>query len=146
MPFVPDDGPPAMFSTSGSMSTKSVEAMTTEAQKLVTAAKAGQFKVTEEGVRPMLEAIRECQIIVTRMLDYAMRLTQKPTLGSSDYVTDVSAQVSTGGTSAEQSVLQLQELLIQLEEAFQRAAETYEENEQVNQQSFQSGSSSFRAV
>lgn len=146
MPFVPDDGPPAMFSTSGSMSTKSVEAMTTEAQKLVTAAKAGQFKVTEEGVRPMLEAIRECELIVTRMFNYASRLTQEPPLGSSDYVTKVSTQVATGGTSAEQSVRQLRTLMVQLEEAFERAAGTYEENEDENQRNFQPSRSSFRAV
>lgn len=105
MPFVPDDGPPAMFSTSGSMSTKSVEAMTTEAQKLVSAAKAGQFKVTEEGVRPMLEAIRECQRHIENMYRYSRRLSQNPPIGSSDYVTQVSVQVATGGTSAEQSVV-----------------------------------------
>ncbi|WP_116049002.1 hypothetical protein [Amycolatopsis palatopharyngis] len=122
------------FLATGGISAKAVEATKVETQKLVSAAKSGGFRISEKGVQPLLDSIRNMKEELTDVRrDAGLYLSQAPRLGSHDYGHTVAQHDQKGGADEPGSagvVLQQFELVLdQAAEALERAAGIYQENE-----------------
>jgi hypothetical protein len=131
----------AVFGGAGSMSAAAMEATKTETQELVNAAKSGGFKISEEGVKPLLEAIKDMKEELSSIKRVSSTvLSQAPQLGSHDYGHAVAQHDQKAATHQEGSagvVLDQFELVLdQAAEALERAAGIYQESEGDAQSSF----------
>jgi hypothetical protein len=122
------------FLATGGISAKAVEATKVETQKLVSAAKSGGFRISEKGVQPLLDSIRNMkEDLADLRLRSSQFLSQAPKLGSHDYGHTVSAHDQKAGTdekgSASVVLDQFDLVLDQAAEALERAAGIYQENE-----------------
>ncbi|WP_092533038.1 hypothetical protein [Amycolatopsis arida] len=129
----------SMFGSSGSISAKAVEATKAETQKLISAAKSGGFRISEEAVKPLLDSISTMQHELTALMRGTSRLSQTPKLGSHEYGQTVAEHDQKAATSEAGSAIvvleQFRQVLVQATEALQRAAGIYRENEESAQSS-----------
>ncbi|MGH3517172.1 MAG: hypothetical protein ACRDQ7_07075 [Haloechinothrix sp.] len=151
MAFTPDGGgSPApsgdMFDSEGSMGAEAMGAVRADTQQLIAAAKSGGFRISEQGVKPMRDAINRMMDRLEAHIDNSDWLTQPPELGSSPYARRVADHDVKGGESAVKSLLALRQVLVDCDEALTRAAGIYREADEGNQDTFRSGGGSFRAV
>lgn len=144
MPFIPDAGQGGVgiaaglggvgaMATSGALSGRAVASASAETQKLVDAAKSGGFTISEEGVKPLRDALDEMQDKLLHLRQSADRLSQAPQLGSHTYGVTVSEHDQKSAANEQGSALivldQFKEVLQQADEALQRAAGIYQEAE-----------------
>ncbi|MFF5991455.1 hypothetical protein [Prauserella flavalba] len=113
---------------------RAIESTKAETEKLLSAARSGGFRISEEGVKPLRDSL-------TQMRDRLDELTQRttqylgqaPKLGSHEYGETVAAHDQKGGAnelgSAAVVLDQLREVLRDADEALARAAGIYKENE-----------------
>jgi hypothetical protein len=132
----------AVFGGAGSMSKEAMEATKAETQELVNAAKSGGFKISEEGVKPLLEAIKDMKEELGDLrLTSTQYLSQAPHLGSHDYGHTVALHDQKAGAhetgSAGVVLDQFDVVLDQAAEALERAAGIYRESEDDAQSSMQ---------
>jgi hypothetical protein len=118
----------------GGISADAVAATKAETQKLVNSAKSGGFRISEQGVQPLLTAIENVkeQLMQVRQ-DSGVYLSQAPRLGSHDYGYTVAEHDQKGAAdqagSAGVVLQQFDQVLQQAAEALERAAGIYQENE-----------------
>jgi hypothetical protein len=118
----------------GGISADAVAATKAETQKLVSAAKSGGFRISEQGVQPLLDSIKHMKEGLSS-LRYAsgLELSQAPKLGSHDYGHAVAVHDQKGAAEESGSALvvldQFDTVLDQAAEALERAAGIYQENE-----------------
>jgi hypothetical protein len=127
--LAPDGG---MFTTGG-LSAKVIADTTAATHELLNAAKAGGFKISEEGVKPMREALLQVRNDLESLGDVSFRLTQAPQLGNHPYGHTVAAHDQKGASvdanSAGRVLEELKQMVIEADEALARAAGVYKENE-----------------
>ena len=127
--------PPSLASIidpfSAGLSEDAVASARAEAGKLVDSVKSGGFTITEEGVKPMLDAIRELRDQLTDVQSTAHGLSDAPQLGSHPYGYEVAAHVQKGGSGPSGSAIvvlsQFDAVLQQVAEALERASGQYQE-------------------
>lgn len=118
----------------GGISADAVAATKAETQKLVNAAKSGGFRISEQGVQPLLESIKHMKEELVDLQDTSRTyLSQAPLLGSHEYGYAVAEHDQKGGAdevgSASVVLEQFNTVLDQAAEALERAAGIYQENE-----------------
>lgn len=119
--------------TSGPLSMKAVENTKVETQKLVNAAKFDGFKISEDGVKPLRDALLEMANKLDVVKRQSLSLSQPPKLGDHPYGHAVAAHDQKGGAneagSATVVLEQLAQVIKQADEALARAAGIYREGE-----------------
>lgn len=124
---------------SAGLTADAVASAKSEAGKLVDSVKNGGFTITEEGVKPMLDAIREMRDKLLDLHVHARTLDQAPQLGSHPYGYEVAAHVQKGGSgqpgSAAVVLDQFDAVLQQVGEALERASGQYREADEGAQDS-----------
>ncbi len=128
------------------MGAKTMGAMRADTQQLIAAAKSGGFRISDQGVKPMRDAMVRMMDRLDVRIRYAYLLTRAPELGSSPYARQVANHDVKGGESAVKSLMALRQVLVDCDEALARAAGIYRETDEGNQDTFRSGGGSFRAV
>jgi hypothetical protein len=126
--------PPSLASViapfSAGLSADAVASAKSEAGKLVDSVKSGGFTITEEGVKPMLDAIRELRGDLQDLQITGSALEQAPQLGSHPYGYQVATHVQKGGSgqpgSANVVLEQFDTILQQVGEALERASGRYQ--------------------
>ncbi|SDZ40709.1 hypothetical protein SAMN05421504_11568 [Amycolatopsis xylanica] len=140
MSFVPDPGQGGTdfgsmvgLVSTGGVSAKAVEQAKAEAAKLVDAAKSGGFKISEEGVKPLREAIAQMQMDLLQLSQGTTFLKQAPRLGSHPYGHTVAQHDQKGAAddvnSAGAVLDQFKTVLELATEALDRASGKYKANE-----------------
>ncbi|PRX47936.1 hypothetical protein B0I33_105520 [Prauserella shujinwangii] len=137
MPFVPDSGSAigaGIGAAMPAMSAKALQATSAETQKLIAAAESGGFRISEEGLRPLREALLRMRTQVNDLRQSAMfDLSQAPKLGSHDYgeaVAQHDQKGASGSAGSASAVLeQFTRVLMDADEALAKAAGVYRESE-----------------
>ncbi|WP_199430813.1 hypothetical protein [Qaidamihabitans albus] len=143
MPFVPDSGAAGAGAGAAvgagigqlmpAMSKQAIAATAAETRKLVEAAKSGGFRISEEGMKPLRDAVMKMQGQLDELGYTIDALEHEPKLGSHDYGREVAAHdqkaANAGAGSATAVVDQFRQVLRDADEALQRAAGIYQENE-----------------
>lgn len=115
------------------LDSKAVAAVKTETGKLIDAAKSGGFRISEDGMNQLRNAILSLEQRLNRRTQDIARLTQAPKLGSHPYGQEVSShdQKSAANELGSATVVldQFMEVLISAREALERAAGVYQANE-----------------
>ncbi|WP_216211268.1 hypothetical protein [Amycolatopsis aidingensis] len=128
-------GATAAASLGSSFNTANVKAAATQADKMLTAAKAGRFRITERGVKPLTEAIDEVTHELRKRIFHSHRLAQLPRLGGHQYGQQVAQhdqRSAEGERSAIEALNQYQQVLEKLREALEQASKGYNETEEAH--------------
>jgi hypothetical protein len=127
--LAPDGG---MFTTGG-LSAKVIADTTAATHELLNAAKGGGFKISEEGVKPMRDALTAVRTKLESLTEVSFVLAQAPQLGNHPYGHTVAAHDQKGASedanSAGQVLEELRNMVLEADEALARAAGVYQENE-----------------
>jgi hypothetical protein len=122
-----------IFGPGGSFSGKAVASAGSEAGELLKAAKSGGFRISEQGAKPLLDALTKMRERLFDLRDRVRILDQEPKLGSHEYGRTVAAhdrKTGSGGPGSAQVMLQqFDEVLRQSIEALQRASGQYQDAE-----------------
>ncbi|TWE13727.1 hypothetical protein [Prauserella muralis] len=124
----------------GAIDAKAVEATKAATQRLVAEAKSGGFRISEEGVAPLQDALTKMTMeldMLTQSMDF---LTQAPKLGSHAYGQTVAShdQKSAANELGSAAVVlrQFGEVVRQASEALTQASKAYKANEENQQSTF----------
>jgi hypothetical protein len=113
------------------LSSGGVASAQTQADSLLASAKSGGFKITEQGVQPLLKAIDDMRNQMPTMQTQARIVAGTPMLGSHRYGGTVAAHVQKAGAGVPGSVTevltQFDRTLDTLAEALERASGLYKE-------------------
>ncbi|GAB3479967.1 hypothetical protein [Amycolatopsis cihanbeyliensis] len=115
-----------------SFNAANVEAATRQADKMLTAAKAGRFRISERGVAPLTEAIDEVMSRLNDRIWNSQKLTQLPKLGGHQYGQQVAQhdqQSGAGERGAAEALKQYRGVLEKVREALEQASKRYRETE-----------------
>ncbi|MEU6646245.1 hypothetical protein ABZ863_27380 [Saccharomonospora sp. NPDC046836] len=126
--------------TRSTINAASVAKAKAESDKLLSAAKNGGFRLSEEGARPLIDALMSFRAKLDDLQFVSGALALDPQLGSSEYARTVASH-DRQGADGPQGILtvidQLRVVLEQSVEALQRAAGLYRENEENAQAAWQ---------
>jgi hypothetical protein len=127
--LAPDGG---MFTTGG-LSARVIADTTAATHQLLDAAKGGGFKISEEGVKPMRDALTDVRTKLESLTEVSFILAQAPQLGDHPYGHTVAAHDQKGASeeanSAGRVLEELRQMVLEADEALARAAGVYKENE-----------------
>lgn len=127
-------GAAANYVAMGGLNQAAIAQVSAETQKLVSAAKSGGFKITEEGVKPLLQAVRDMGTELTRLERQTIRLSEEPQLGDHPYGRAVAAHDHKGAAQSANSASavlgKFKQVVQDTEEALLRASGQYKKKEQ----------------
>ncbi|WP_143267678.1 hypothetical protein [Amycolatopsis alba] len=122
-------GAAANYVEAGGLNQAAIAKVSAETQKLVSAAKSGGFKISEEGVKPLREALTKMSEELTALSRKTMRLSEAPQLGDHPYGKAVAAHDHKGAAQASNSASaileQFKQVVRDADEALARAAGLY---------------------
>ncbi|MFK0246739.1 hypothetical protein ACIQUM_18730 [Amycolatopsis azurea] len=126
-------GAAADYVAAGGLNKAAIAKVSAETQKLVSAAKSGGFKISKEGVEPLLKAVRDMGTELTRLERQTIRLSEAPQLGDHPYGRAVAAHDHKGAAQSANSASAVlgdfKRVVMDTEEALLRASGQYEKNE-----------------
>ncbi|MEU9688644.1 hypothetical protein [Amycolatopsis japonica] len=126
-------GAAAGYVAAGGLNAAAIAKVSAETQKLVSAAKSGGFKITSEGVKPLLKAVRDMTRELNRLESKTVYLSEAPQLGDHPYGRAVAAHDQKGAAqsanSASAVIGQFRQVVLDTEEALLRASGQYEKKE-----------------
>lgn len=125
-----------MFASGGGMSADTMASVASSAKGLVSAAKSGGFKISEDGVKPMRNAIADMMERLRIRIRESHKLAMDPKIGSGPYQQRVAPHYASGGETAQQALLNLRDVLRDCDEALARAAGVYKETDDAGKDSF----------
>ncbi|MFD5243452.1 hypothetical protein ACFWIW_02855 [Amycolatopsis sp. NPDC058340] len=127
-------GAAANYVAMGGLNAAAIAQVSAETQKLVSAAKSGGFKITEEGVKPLLQAVRDMGTELARLERQTIRLSEAPQLGDHPYGRAVAAHDHKGAAQSANSASavlgKFKQVVQDTEEALLRASGQYKKKEQ----------------
>lgn len=122
-------GAAAGYVAKGGLNQEAIAKVSAETQKLVSAAKSGGFKISEEGVKPLREALANMSEELSALKIKTMALNDAPQLGGHPYGKAVAAHDHKGAAqsanSASAVIGQFEQVVKDADEALARAAGLY---------------------
>jgi hypothetical protein len=126
-------GAAAKYVEKGGLNQAAIAQVSAETQKLVAAAKSGGFKITEEGVKPLREALANMSEELRALTLKTGVLNDAPQLGGHPYGKAVAAHDHKGAAQATNSagavIEQFKQVVKDADEALARAAGLYKDVE-----------------
>lgn len=127
-------GAAAGYVAKGGLNQEAIAKVSAETQKLVSAAKSGGFKISAEGVKPLLQAVRDMAKELNSLESKTVHLSQAPQLGDHPYGRAVAAHDHKGAAqsanSASAVIGQFRKVVLDTEKALLHASGQYDKTEQ----------------